>query len=130
MPSSRRWLPLEGVGVPGQAGNLKNRAVALGESRFLKTCLPLVSGGEEGDRLAGSGFSESTGAGVLVGFLGGASGKEPTCQCRRQEVQVQSLGQEHPLEKEMVTHSSVLAWEIPWTEEPGSLHSIELQGWT
>lgn len=49
MPSSRRWLPLEGVGVPGQAGNLKYRAVALGESRFLKACLPLVSGGEEGE---------------------------------------------------------------------------------
>ena len=45
-------------------------------------------------------------------------------------MQVQSLGREHPLEKEMATHSSVLAWEIPWTEEPGRLHSIELQGWT
>ena len=35
--------------MPGQAGNLKSRAVALGESRFLKACLPLVSGGEEGE---------------------------------------------------------------------------------
>lgn len=49
VPSSRRWLPLEGVGEPGQAGDLKYRAVALGESRFLKACLPLVSGGEEGE---------------------------------------------------------------------------------
>ena len=40
-----------------------------------------------------------------------------------QETQVQSLGQEDPLEKEMATHSSPLAWEIPWTEEPGGLHS-------
>ena len=36
-----------------------------------------------------------------------------------QETQVQSLGQEDPLEKEMATHSSILAWEIPWTEKPG-----------
>ena len=38
-----------------------------------------------------------------------------------QETQVQSLGQEDPLEEEMATHSSMLAWEIPWTEEPGGL---------
>ena len=38
-----------------------------------------------------------------------------------QETQVQSLGQEDPLEKEMATHSSFLAWEIPWIEEPGRL---------
>ena len=37
---------------------------------------------------------------------------------------VQSLGQEDPLEKEMATHSSILAWKIPWTEEPGGLESI------
>ena len=36
-----------------------------------------------------------------------------------QEIQVQPLGQEDPLEKEMTTHSSILAWKIPWTEEPG-----------
>ena len=40
-----------------------------------------------------------------------------------QEMRVQSLTWEDPLEKEMVTHSSVLAWEIPWTEEPGRLWS-------
>ena len=44
-----------------------------------------------------------------------------------QEMQVQSLGQEYPLEKEMATHSSTLAWEIPWTEEPGGLQSKGLQ---
>ena len=41
-----------------------------------------------------------------------------------QETRVQSLGWEDPLEKEMATHSSILAWEIPWTEEPGGLQSI------
>ena len=41
-----------------------------------------------------------------------------------QETQIQSLGQEDPLEKGMATHSSILAWSIPWTEEPGSLQSM------
>ena len=41
-----------------------------------------------------------------------------------QETWVWSLGQENPLEKEMATHSSTLAWEIPWTEEPGELQSM------
>ena len=44
-----------------------------------------------------------------------------------QETQVQSLGREDPLEKEMATHSSTLAWRIPWTEEPGGLQSMESQ---
>ena len=43
------------------------------------------------------------------------------------ETWVQSLGQEDPLEKETATHSSTLAWKIPWTEEPGRLQSMELQ---
>ena len=44
-----------------------------------------------------------------------------------QEMQVQSLGWEDPLEEGMATHSSVLAWRISWTEEPGGLQSIGLQ---
>ena len=44
-----------------------------------------------------------------------------------QVIQVRSLGQEDPLEKEMATHTSRLAWEIPWTEEPGGLQSIRSQ---
>jgi len=40
-----------------------------------------------------------------------------------QETWVQSLGQKDPMEKGMATHSTILAWRIPWTEEPGSLHS-------
>ena len=47
-----------------------------------------------------------------------------------QETWVQSLGQEDPLEKGMATHSSILAWRTPWTEEPGGLQSIELQSQT
>ena len=44
-----------------------------------------------------------------------------------QETRVWSLGREDPLEKEMATHSSTLAWRIPWTEEPSGLQSMELQ---
>ena len=44
-----------------------------------------------------------------------------------QKTQVQSLGQEDPLEKEVAAHSTILAWKIPWTEEPGGLQSMGLQ---
>ena len=43
-----------------------------------------------------------------------------------QETRIQFLGQEDPLEKEIATHSSILAWRIPWTEEPGRLQSMGL----
>ena len=46
---------------------------------------------------------------------------------KTQERQVQSLGQEDPLEEGMATHSSILAWRVPWTEEPGGLQSIGSQ---
>ena len=67
----------------------------------------------------------------MKGFPGGTSDKESACQCRRCE----RLGFDPwvgkiPLEEEMVTHSSVLAWRILWTEEPGGLQSIGLQSWT
>ena len=58
-----------------------------------------------------------------LGFLVAQTVKSlPTIQ----ETQVQSLGQENPLEKEIATHSNILAWEIPWTEEAGGLESMEL----
>ena len=53
--------------------------------------------------------------------------KNPPIMQETQEKQVQSLGQEDPLEKKMATHSSILAWEIPWTEEPGRLQSMGSQ---
>ena len=46
--------------------------------------------------------------------------KNPPAMQETQETQVRSLGGEDPLEKEMATHSSILAWRIPWTEEPGT----------
>ena len=46
------------------------------------------------------------------------------------ETQVQSVGRENPLEKGMATHSSILAWKIPWTEELGGLQSMGLQSQT
>ena len=66
--------------------------------------------------------------GPPVAFPGSPSGREPACKCRRRKkIWVRSLGQEDPLEKEMATRSSILAWRIPWTEEPGGLQSIGLQ---
>ena len=60
----------------------------------------------------------------MSGFVSGSVVKNlPTMQ----EMQVQSLGQEDPREKEMATHSSILAWEIPGTEEPGKLQFIKSQ---
>ena len=58
-------------------------------------------------------------------FPGGLDGKASVSTLR--ELRVQSLGQEDTLEKEMATHSSTLAWKIPWTEEPGRLQSMGLQ---
>ena len=55
---------------------------------------------------------------------GGAVVKNPPTM---QEMQIWSLGWEDPLEKEIATHSIILAWEIPWTEEPGELLSMGLQ---
>ena len=54
------------------------------------------------------------------GFSGGSAVKNLPAM---QEMWVQSLGQEDPLEKEMATHSGILAWEILWTEEPAGLYS-------
>ena len=52
--------------------------------------------------------------------------KNPPVMQELQEMHVRSLGWEDPLEEGMSTHSSILAWRIPWTEEPGSLQSIGL----
>ena len=53
--------------------------------------------------------------------------KNPTAKQERQEPVVQSLVREDPLEREMATHSSILAFEIPWTEDTGGLQSVGLQ---
>ena len=53
--------------------------------------------------------------------------KNPPAMQEMQETQFQSLGQEDPLQKEMATHFSILAWKIPWTEEPGGLQSMGSQ---
>ena len=53
--------------------------------------------------------------------------KNPLPMQEVQEMWIQFLGQEDPLEKEMATHSSILAWRIPWTEEPGELQSVGSQ---
>ena len=60
----------------------------------------------------------------MKGFPGRSVGKESACNAGDQ---VQSLGQKDPLEKGMATHSSILAWRIPWTDEPGGLQSMGSQ---
>ena len=57
-------------------------------------------------------------------FPSGSDYKESACNA---ETQVQSLGQEDPLEKALATHSSMFAWKIPWTEESGGLQSMRSQ---
>ena len=59
-----------------------------------------------------------------LSFPGGSDSKESTCNVRDR---VQSLGWEDPLEKGTAIHSSILAWRIPWTEEPGRLQSMGSQ---
>ena len=65
---------------------------------------------------------------LLVGhggiFPGGSDGKEPACSAGDLGL---IPGWEDPVQKEMITYSSILAWKIPWTEEPGGLQSIGLQ---
>ena len=73
-------------------------------------------GSEEG--VTGCGYKRAT------GFPTGSVVKNPPAV---QEMQAPFLGGEDPLEEEMATHSSILAWEIPWTEEPGRLQSTGLQ---
>ena len=63
-----------------------------------------------------------------MAFPGGSVVKNPSAM---QETQVQSLGWENSLEKEMATHSSILAWEIPWTEKLGGLQFMGMgKSWT
>ena len=61
------------------------------------------------------------------GFPGGSAVKSLPVMQKAQETQVPSLGREDPLEKGMASHSSILAWRLPWTEELGGLQSTGLQ---
>ena len=60
-------------------------------------------------------------------FPQGSVVKNPPTMQETQETQFRSLGWADPLEKEMITHASILAWEIPWTEESGRIQSMESQ---
>ena len=59
----------------------------------------------------------------IKGFPSGSAVKNPPVMQEMQETRVRSLGREDPLEEGMATHFSILAWRIPWTEEPGGLQS-------
>ena len=62
-----------------------------------------------------------------MGFPGGSAVKNPPAMQELKETRVQSLGQEDPLEKDMATHFSILAWRIPWMEEPSGIKSTDSQ---
>ena len=66
-------------------------------------------------------FNYRSPAYIILGFPGSSAVKNLPAVQETQEMRVQSLGQEDPLEESLATNSSVLAWEIPWTEEPGGL---------
>ena len=61
------------------------------------------------------------------GFPSGSAGKEPPAMQETQETRVRSLSEEDPLEEEMTTYSSILAWRIPWAEDPSGLQPKESQ---
>ena len=63
----------------------------------------------------------------VLGFPGGSMVKNPPAMQEPQEMRVQSLGWENPLEEGMATHYSILAWRISWTQEPGGLQSLGVQ---
>ena len=79
-----------------------------------------TSGSEQGRGV----FTNTAQALLPRGFPGGSMVKNPPDNAK---TWLRSPGQEDPLEKEMATHSSILAWEIPWTEEPGGLQSMGSQ---
>ena len=79
---------------------------------------------EPGWTQAGSHFRQNEDLETFPDFPSGSDGKESACS---QEIQVQSLGQEDPLEKGMATHSCILAWKTPWKEEVGGLQYMESQ---
>ena len=62
----------------------------------------------------------------FLGFPSGSAVKDPPAVQKTQDTWVQSLGREDPLEEKRTTHSSILAWKITWTEEPGGLQSMGL----
>ena len=70
--------------------------------------------------------SEPAGTDFIIN-AGGFLVKNLLAMQELQETQVGSMGWEDPVEQEMATHSSILAWRIPWTEEPGGLQSMGLQ---
>ena len=85
---------------------------------FLKSVILSLSLGPRKER---HGLIFPTGVIFIIGLPCGSHGKEFACNAGDW---VPSLGQEDLLEKGMATHSSNLAWEIPWTEEPGRLHTV------
>ena len=114
--------PGYGVNFPVSLAGLRGPAcpnrVLSGEPALLKTCLSKPLRKRKAFKISD----------LPLAFPTGSSGKEAACQCRLEVRDMgQPLGQEDPLEEGMATHSSIRAWRIPGTEEPGGLQSMESQ---
>ena len=97
------------------------------EREFTQSCLTLsdpMDCSPPGSSVHGIFQARALEWGAIAFSPGAANGKQSACQCSRQETRVQSLGEKDPLEEGMAIHSSILAWRIQWTEEPGGLQSI------
>ena len=95
--------------------NAWGQLLEAGRGPWVKECGQLLGAGRLENGLS---YRDSRGS------ASGSEGKKPPATQAPQETWVRSLGQEDPLEKEMSTHFSILAWEIPRSEEPGRLQSI------
>ena len=113
-PTVRVWSGSPG----GQEGSWGKAEGNRNQGRSDSECM------DEGPQRAQHGYREAR------GFPGGSGVKNPLAVQEMQEMRVRSLGREDPLEEDMATHSSVLAWRIPWSEEPRGLQSVGLQSRT
>ena len=115
------WCHFVSDSSPDYVTSLRNFAISF----LLSSALRSIVCFHNRWRNQGSGsLTELPSTTLLAGFPGGLNGKESTCN---EETWVGSLDWVDPLEKGMATHSRILTWSIPWTEEPGGLHSMESQ---
>ena len=106
------WVRMEG----GVASKAEMQTVLVNEH--------LTQGHSLNEQCSRESSNQSVPSGISLGFPGASDGKESAAM---QESWIQTLSQEDPLEKGMAPHSSVLAWRIPWTEEPDGLQPMESQ---
>ena len=113
--------------LPANAGDKRDTGLIPGWKSAWQP-IPLFLPGESQGQKSLAGYSpqgrKESDTTEVMGFKSGTSVKEPACHCRRSNrCEFNPWVREDPLEEGMATHSSIPAWKIPWTEEPGGLHS-------